>query len=119
MANNYFFGTDPADILGDIPQFFYGLRRTAQGQLYLNKVNQLKQNDAVEINVAGPEEDNYNDFEAGVDFYEGRNSNHQLVFANLKYEQYRWDNRSLLYYVNDNGELILRINQQYVYPTGI
>jgi hypothetical protein len=41
------------------------------------------------------------------------------VYDNLKWEQYRWDNRSLLYYVNDNGELIVRINQTYVYPTGI
>lgn len=119
MANNYFFGTDPADILGDVPQFFYGLRRTEEGQLYLGKVNQLNSNDVLEINVAGPEEDNFDGYEAGIDFYEGRNVKHQIVYPNLKWEQYRWDTRSLLYYVNDNGELIVRINQKYDYPTGI
>jgi hypothetical protein len=73
----------------------------------------------VEINVAGPLEDNYEEYEAGIDFYEGRDVNHNIVYANLKYEQYRWDNRSVYYYINDNGELILRINQSYTYPSGI
>ena len=117
--SNYFFGSDQQSILGDIPKFFYGLRRTEEGQLYLGKVNQLNPNDVLEINVAGPEEENFDGYEAGIDFYEGRNVKHQLVYDNLKWEQYRWDNRSLLYYVNDNGELIVRINQAYTYPTGI
>ena len=117
--SNYFFQSDQTLILGDIPKFFYGLRRTAEGQLYLSRVNQLNNDDAIEINVAGDEEDNFTEFEAGSDFFEGRNINHDIVYNNLKYEQYRWDNRSVLYYVNDNGELIMRINQKYTYPTGI
>lgn len=119
MASNYFFGSDQEAIIGSIPKYFYGLRRTAQGQLYLGKVNQLNQNDQLEINVAGPEEENFNEYEAGIDFFEGRNVKHQLIYENLKWEQYRWDNRSLLYYVNENGELIVRINQGYDYPSGI
>lgn len=120
MANsNYFFQSDQESVIGDSPRFFYGLRRTETGQLYLGKVDQLKQEDQLEINVAGPEEDNFTGYENGIDFYEGRNVKHELVYANLKWEQYRWDNRSLLYYVNDNGELIVRINQAYTYPTGV
>lgn len=119
MASNYFFGSDQEAIIGTAPKYFYGIRRTDQGQLYFVRVNQLDQNDQIEINVPGDAEDNYNDFEVGIDFFEGRNANHEIVFDNLKYEQYRWDNRSLLYYVNDNGELVVRINQAYTYPTGI
>ena len=56
--SNYFFQSDQTMMLGDIPKFFYGLRRTAQGQLYLSKVNQLSNDDAIEINVAGDEQAN-------------------------------------------------------------
>ena len=119
MSTNYYFKADQNELIGDSPKYFYGLRRTTEGQLYLTRVNQLDQNDQMEINIAGADEDNYTDFEVGVDFYEGRNVNHDIVYANLKNEQYRWDNRSLLYYVNDNGELVVRINQKYTYPTGI
>jgi len=31
----------------------------------------------------------------------------------------RWDSRSLYYYINDEGQLVVRINQKYTYPTGI
>ena len=119
MSTNYYFKADQNELIGDSPKYFYGLRRTTEGQLYLTRVNQLDQNDQMEINISGDDEDNYTDFEVGVDFYEGRNVNHDIVYANLKHEQYRWDNRSLLYYVNDNGELVVRINQKYTYPTGI
>jgi hypothetical protein len=117
--SNYFFTSDQQALLGNLPKYFYGIRRTEEGSVYLAKVNQLSNSDTVEVNVAGPLEDNYEEYEAGIDFYEGRDVNHNIVYANLKYEQYRWDNRSVYYYINDNGELILRINQSYTYPSGI
>jgi len=117
--SNYFFTSDQQALLGNLPKYFYGIRRTEEGSVYLAKVNQLSNSDTVEVNVAGPLEDNYEEYEAGIDFYEGRDVNRNIVYANLKYEQYRWDNRSVYYYINDNGELILRINQSYTYPSGI
>jgi hypothetical protein len=117
--SNYFFTSDQQALLGDVPKYFYGIRRTEEGSLYFVRVNQLNNSETVEINVAGPLEDNFEEYEAGIDFYEGRDVNHDIVYANLKYEQYRWDNRSVYYYINDNGELILRINQSYTYPVGI
>jgi hypothetical protein len=119
MSSNYYFQADQQAILGDAPKYFYGIRRTASGQLYLSRVNQLDQNAQIEINVSGDELENFTGYEEGIDFFEGRNVKHEIVYDNLKYEQYRWDNRSLLYYVNDNGELVLRINQKYDYPSGI
>ena len=63
----------------------------------------------------GAPEDNFPNFEQGQDFYEGRDVNHNLVHVNLNYEQLRWDERNISYYVNAEGELIARVNQNYTY----
>lgn len=120
MSNiNYFYGSDDEALTGGYPKYFYGLRRTADGEVYLIRANQLSNEDQVEINTPGDPEESYPDFEYGVDYIEGRNANHDLVYNNLKYEQYRWDNRSLYYYIDAQGQLIVRIGQKYTYPTGI
>ena len=53
--------------------------------------------------------------QAFSDFIEGIDVNHDPVFANLRYQQYRWDDRSIFYYINDDGELVARINDSYTY----
>ena len=107
-------------ILGvGVQRYFYGLRRTDNGELYLGRLDQLNADDVIEVNQPGTPEDNYNDFEVGIDFLEGRDVNHDVVYDNLTYEQYRWDNRNLYYYIDDEGQLIVRISEEYVYPTGI
>lgn len=115
MSNNYSFGRDVEGILGGNPRYFYGLRRTDNGELFLSKVDQTSPTDSVQINVPGDPAENYNDFQVGQDFSEGRDVYHNKVFENLNYEQYRWDDRSVYYYVNDEGELVVRINQKYTY----
>lgn len=117
--SNYYLGTSPELVLGDTPRYFYALRRNENGSLYFVKNDNIKDGQSIEINEPGDSEGNYTDFEVGVDFYEGVNVNHQQVFDNLKYPQYRWDNRSILYYVNAQGELVARVNQGYTYPTGV
>lgn len=117
--SNYVFGADEQRLLGGNPRYFYGLRRTSEGELYLGKLDQYNDDDVVEVNVPGPVEENFNDFEPGFDFVEGRNADHEIQYDNLKYEQLRWDNRSLYYYINDAGQLVVRINRKYTYPTGI
>lgn len=120
MANgNYYLGQDPENTLGDAPRFFYGLRKNENGSVFLQRIDQIKSDDAVEVNTPGPEENNFNDFEPGVDFFEGIDVNHNTVFENLKYQQYKWDNRSLFYYIDDEGQLVVRINSGYSYPSGL
>jgi hypothetical protein len=116
--SNYFFGNTQEQVLGDIPKFFYGIRRTEEGSLYFVRINQLG-DETLTINNPGDAQDNFEDFEAGIDFFEGRNVNHEIIYPNLKYEQYKWENRNLYYYVNSNGELVVRIDQKYTYPSGI
>jgi hypothetical protein len=118
MSNNYYLGRTPDQVLGDTPAFFYALRRGTDGSLYFNRSNQLTDSDPIEINNIGAPEDNFDEFEIGVDFFEGRDVFHNKVFENLRYEQYRWDNRSVFYYIDDNGQLVARVNDGYTYDEG-
>ena len=93
-------------------RYFYGLRRTDEGTLYIGKVDQLQANDPVTINVPGAIVDNYEGFDQGEDFYEGRDLNHDKPFKNLKYEQFRWDDVNLNYYINSEGEFVVRLNSK-------
>ena len=117
--SNYFLGNEKSDIIGDSATYLYALRRTDDGELYFARVNQLSRNDSIQINNEGDPANNYPDFESDVDFFEGRDVYHNLTYANLNYEQYRWDNRNVYYYVDNSGNLVMRTDTKYQYPTGI
>ena len=117
--SNYFFGRETSEILGGAPKYFYGLKRSDDGELTFTRVNQLSRNDVIEITEPGDIAENIEDFEIGIDFFQGRDVNHNIVFDNLLYEQYRWDDRSIYYYIDDTGQLVARINTKYDYPSGI
>mgnify|MGYP003641245419 FL=1 len=109
-------GFTPDHINGAVQdRFFYGLRRTDDGELFIGKADQLKTTDSITINNPGDPTQNYPSFEQGHEFSEGRNVNHDLVYENLNYEQFRWDDRNIQYYVNAEGELVARVNQNYTY----
>jgi hypothetical protein len=109
------------ELLGEgNPRFFYGLRRqdagTNDGTLFFTKVDQLSSIDTITINVPGAYENNFESFEYGVDFFDGRKaSDHSRPYTNLQFDQYRWDSKNCYYYINAAGELIVRINQAYTY----
>ena len=116
-GNNYVGDVSLGDLLGQgQSRFFYGLRRTEDGTLYFAKVDQLTSTDTITINVPGPNANNFEDFEYGVDYFDGRSAaDHTRPYANLYYDQYRWDTKNMYYYINTSGELVARINQVYVY----
>jgi hypothetical protein len=105
------------DLLGaDNPRYFLALRRTDDGMLYFGKVDQIKDDSQVIVNLAGSNANNYENFEYGVDFFDGRTEeDHSRPYENLYFDQYRWDNKNCFYYINNNGELVVRINKQYPY----
>jgi hypothetical protein len=119
----YYVGNNAQDVLaGIIKRYFYGLRRNNDGELYMMKADQLQGGDenVVTINTEGAAENNFLDFEEGIDFLDGLDDNHNIVYDNLRYPQMRWDGRSVLYYVDPvDGQLIVRINEIYQYPDGI
>jgi hypothetical protein len=118
MPSTYYLGTSPTEALGDSPQFFYGMRRNDDGELFLIRSDQLRDFDAVEINNPESVGETFDDFEAGVDYFDGVDVDHDIVYSGLKYTQYKWDDRSIFYYVDSNGNLVMRINKGYNYPDG-
>ena len=119
MANTYYIGTDPQQALGDSPRYLYAIRRNDDGELFLLRSDQLKDKDSITINLPGTPSENFEDFEPGFDYFEGIATDHELTDDNLVWVQYRWDNRSILYYVDEQGQLVQRINFNYQYPEGI
>jgi len=118
MPSTYYLGTSPDEALGDSPRYWYALRRNEDGELFLLRSDQLKDKDSIELNMPGDPAENFEDFEPGVDYFEGIAADHEVEYANLTWTQYRWDNRSTLYYIDSEGRLVQRINQGYTYPTG-
>ena len=112
MSGSFYVGPNPSDLIFDGlgERFFYGLRRTDDGELFLAKIDQLG-SDSLIINKSGDPVKNYPDFEEGNEFFDGRDINHNLVYENLNYEQFRWDDANLVYYINNEGELVVRVNQ--------
>ena len=117
-GNNYYLGTDPQSALGDTPRFLYGIRKNENGSLFLLRIDNIRDKEIAVINIPGEETGNYTDFEVGVDFFEGLDVNHNPVYDNLNYQQYRWDDRALFYYVDADGQLSVVINNVHVYDNG-
>lgn len=119
MATTYYLGRTPEDVLGNSPRYWYALRRNDDGELFLVRSDQIADNDSYILNNPGPVEENFEDFEAGVDFLDGIDDDHDAVYDNLVYPQYRWDNRAMFYYVDSEGNFVQRLNKGYSYPEGI
>ena len=85
--------------------------------IFFSKIDQLRDTDSViTINVPGPNDSNFEQFEYGIDFFDGRLAvDHSRPYPNLVFDQYRWDGKNCYYYINENGELVVRINQVYSY----
>ena len=122
MAGNsstYYLGTTPSEGLGESPRYWYALRRNEDGELFLVRSDQIIDRDSYELNIPGPSEEDFENFESGVDYFDGLNEEHELINDNMRYPQYKWDNRSLFYYVDNEGMFVVRINKGYAYPNGI
>jgi hypothetical protein len=119
ISSSYYLGTTPSESLGNSPKYWYALRRNQDGELFLARSDQSRDVDSYDVNIPGPREEDYTEFEAGVDYFEGLDTEHELIDQNMNYPQYKWDDRALFYYVDDNGMFTLRINRGYTYPTGI
>jgi hypothetical protein len=106
-----------ADLLGEgNSRFFYGLRREDDGTLLFTKVDQIASSASISINVAGSNGNNFENFEYGVDFFDGRlATDHSRPYTNLYFDQYRWDNKNSYYYIDSQGNLVVRINSTYAY----
>lgn len=119
--STFYVGTSADLVVGQLGngRYLYALRRNNDGELFLRKIDQIVDQDGLELNLPGPPEENFVNFEEGIDYYEGIDQDHEPVFQNLFYPQYRWDSRSAYFYVNEEGQFVMRLNQTFSYPQGI
>jgi hypothetical protein len=121
--STFYVGQTPQDILGyglGPNRFFYALRRTEEGDLFFSRLDQLTDLDVIQVNAPGDSGDDWEFFEIGIDFVDGRDKDtRERPFKNLIFDQYRWDSRNMFYYINEEGELVVRINQPYTYPEDV
>jgi hypothetical protein len=119
----YYVGNNAQDVLnGFIKRYFYGIRRNDDGELFFIRIDQMQTGaeNSVVINDIGDSEENFPFFEEGIDYLDGIDIEHNIVYDNLRYPQMKWEGRSLLYYVDpDDGQLIVRISDSYDYPENI
>lgn len=118
---SHYIGNNPESIInGFIKRYFYGMRRNDDSELFLIRQDQLSGEGSAVINDIGVGENNFPDFEEGIDYLEGIDENHDVVYENLRYQQIKWDGRLLTYYIDPvDGQFIVRISEDYVYPDNI
>lgn len=118
-----YIGISPEKVLdGFAKKFLYGLRRNDDGELFLIRADQLGTGDdnSIVINEQGSSDENFPDFEEGIDFLDGVDEDHDIVYANLRYTQLKWDDRSLLFYIDsDTGQFIQLISEGHQFEENI
>jgi hypothetical protein len=102
-------------------KFFYGLSRTNDGELTFSKLDfEGGFDEEVIINdltLRDDQEEQYEFQGFTTDYFDGRNAQHILVNKSLKYEQYKFREEDLYYFIDEtDGTLVVRINDEYIYP---
>ena len=101
MGPQYVGAVGEQNILGDNKRFLYALYRDDVGNLYYWKVDQLTDTAGYVVNNPGLSQNDFQEFEYGVDFFDGRlATDHSRPFSNLAFDQYRWDNQNINYYIS-------------------
>lgn len=118
-----YIGISPEKVLdGFAKKFLYGLRRNDDGELFLIRVDQLGTGDdnSIVINEQGSSDESFPDFEEGVDFLDGVDEDHDIVYANLRYTQLKWDDRSLLFYIDsETGQFVQLVSEGHQFEENI
>jgi hypothetical protein len=117
--STYYFGQAADTSLGNSPRYLYLIRRNDDGEVFLERIDNLISKDTIHLNLPGRPGETFEDFEPGIDYFDGVTADHEVQDDNLVWTQYRWDQRSMLYYVDAQGMLTQRINQNYAYPEGV
>jgi hypothetical protein len=82
---SYYVGGDLnySAILGDGKRYFYGLFRDDEGTLFYWKIDNLTDNATYIVNNPGLPENDFEDFEYGIDYFDGRLSeDHSRPYSN-------------------------------------
>jgi len=115
MTTPYILGKSVEEYNNPSVTYLYALRRTEDGDLYMLKSN-IDSRSTFSIEFFGDDgiPTAFSDFEfPGDDYFEGRGTDHELLYdsADVKYEQWKWVDRTQSYYIDNNGYLILNIGE--------
>jgi len=112
-GKKYYVGQTPEQMLRKHRggRYFYGIKTDGEN-LFIERLDALNANDLVIINEIGDDPTaDFPRFNEEEDFFEGRDEQHRSRYGNLRYEQWKWSDAPYQYYIDDNGELTLRIYQ--------
>lgn len=117
--SNYIGSTIDASLI----KYFYRLSRDSEGYLTFTKVNLALDDETIVIDdpEARADEEAQSDF-GGFDndtLVINVDANHNIVNKSMGYSQYKVRPDDLLYFINEDGEMIVRINGTYSYPTTV
>lgn len=102
------------------PSYFYKLTRDATGYLIFTKVDLNADSTAVTVNnnTQGTAPDQQQQFDISSDVVEiNIDFGHEIINAAAGHSQYKIKPEDLVYFINNNGDMIVRINGGYDYPT--
>jgi hypothetical protein len=101
------------------PSYFYKLTRDASGYLVFTKVDLNADGTAVVVNnnavSTDPEQQQQFDISSDVVVI-NVDANHELINQAAGHSQYKIKPEDLVYFINDSGDMIVRINGGYDYP---
>lgn len=104
---------------GTVPTYFYRFERDETGYLTFTKVDINADGDEIVINdvTARGDQESQLDFDLSNDVVViNMDENHALINKSAGVTQYKIKAEDLLYFLDDNGEMIVRINGSYDYP---
>jgi hypothetical protein len=121
-SSNYYLGQTPEEFLNRASRYFYGESRTTDGFLKITKVDLTQTSDSVSLQNLNAGVFNSNsvpDFEEGVDFFDGVDATTKMPnYIGINFEQYKWTQDDLYYYVDGDGVLSVRVDVPYGYTEG-
>lgn len=108
MTTPYVLGKSVEEYNNPTSTYLYALRRTEDGDLYLLKVSETDPDASFKLFGEEVPAD-FEDYQLGDDFFNGRNEDHELVYdtADVKYEQWKWLNSQQTYYIDADGNFTL------------
>jgi hypothetical protein len=101
------------------PSYFYKLTRDASGYLVFTKIDLNADGTAVVVNnnAVSTDPEQQQQFDIGSDVVViNVDANHELINQAAGHSQYKIKPEDLVYFINDSGDMIVRINGSYDYP---
>lgn len=121
MSNTYVLGQDMSSYTSSTEKrYMYALRKDDDGTFYVARLDTHDVNDSIEMfGAIIPLDFEDLTFPPTVDYHNNRNATTKVLTydrQDVKYEQWRMDNRLLTYYLDTDGNFVVSIGQDKQLP---